>query len=125
MLRSALNAACGGLWMNDRIARVYDDNPTCPFCHEAEGTASHTLYDCPAFASQRKEAQVAPRREDIPACVRVFGLGIQLPTPLPTIEELPSEETQDEILVTAVADVVFRGEYEVIVFSPGVLAISV
>eukprot|EP00971_Amphidinium_carterae_P214900 4264594-Amphidinium_carterae.1 len=71
--RSALNAACGGMWMNDRRARVFDQDPLCPFCQEAEGTASHTLYDCPAFAAQRKEAKVPAPREDIPQCVRVFA----------------------------------------------------
>eukprot|EP00971_Amphidinium_carterae_P068208 1350563-Amphidinium_carterae.2 len=52
--------------------RLRDRGFLLPLTHEAEGSASHTLYDCSAFASQRKEAKVAakvppPRGEDIPA----------------------------------------------------------
>eukprot|EP00971_Amphidinium_carterae_P054012 1063257-Amphidinium_carterae.1 len=39
--RSVINAACGGLWMNDRRARVYDEDPTCAFCQEGFGTPHH------------------------------------------------------------------------------------
>eukprot|EP00971_Amphidinium_carterae_P249637 4955047-Amphidinium_carterae.1 len=39
--RAVANAAAGGLWT---------------FCREAEGSASQLLFDCPAFAIQRKEA---------------------------------------------------------------------
>eukprot|EP00971_Amphidinium_carterae_P339782 6477767-Amphidinium_carterae.2 len=83
--------------MSDRRARVFDQNPLCPFCQEAEGTASHTLYDCPAFA-QREEPKLPPPREGIPQCVRVFGLRIQSPTVLLTIEEPPPRGTQEELL---------------------------
>eukprot|EP00971_Amphidinium_carterae_P131771 2609986-Amphidinium_carterae.2 len=93
---SVLNTACGGLWMNDRRSRVFDQNPLCTLqlCQEAEGTASHTLHDCPAFAPQRKEANMLPPRDDIPPCVQVFGLGVHFPTTLPTIEEPPSGSSQ-------------------------------
>eukprot|EP00971_Amphidinium_carterae_P205545 4079250-Amphidinium_carterae.4 len=59
--RSVLNAACGGLWMSDRRARVYDDEPLCNFCQEEAGTPQHVLFDCPAFTTQRKEAGVPQR----------------------------------------------------------------
>eukprot|EP00971_Amphidinium_carterae_P344867 6485529-Amphidinium_carterae.1 len=54
--RSVLNAACGGLWMSDRRARVYDEEPLCPFCQEDVGSPQHVLFDCPAFlpSSTRK-----------------------------------------------------------------------
>eukprot|EP00971_Amphidinium_carterae_P247340 4912007-Amphidinium_carterae.1 len=32
--RSVLNAACGGLWMDDRRARAFDSDATCAFCQE-------------------------------------------------------------------------------------------
>eukprot|EP00971_Amphidinium_carterae_P301263 5985684-Amphidinium_carterae.1 len=32
--RSVINEACGGLWMNDRRARVFNIDPTCAFCQE-------------------------------------------------------------------------------------------
>eukprot|EP00971_Amphidinium_carterae_P259698 5153073-Amphidinium_carterae.1 len=38
---SVLNAACGGLWMNDRRARAFDDDPECVFCHAGFGTPHH------------------------------------------------------------------------------------
>eukprot|EP00971_Amphidinium_carterae_P264314 5243176-Amphidinium_carterae.3 len=69
----------GSLWMNDRRSRVYDKDSLCTFCGEAEGTPEHVIFDCPAFVSQRKEAKVGQRREEIPACVQTFGLGIQFP----------------------------------------------
>eukprot|EP00971_Amphidinium_carterae_P343909 6483961-Amphidinium_carterae.1 len=69
--RAALNAACGGLWMNNRRARVYQEDASCQFCQAAEGFVAHTLFDCRVFAAQRKEAKVQPRREDIPACVQL------------------------------------------------------
>eukprot|EP00971_Amphidinium_carterae_P248177 4927423-Amphidinium_carterae.1 len=55
--RSVLNAACGGLWMDDRRARAFDADSTCAFCQEGEGTPRHVVFDCPAFATQRKEAK--------------------------------------------------------------------
>eukprot|EP00971_Amphidinium_carterae_P104289 2065367-Amphidinium_carterae.2 len=67
--RSIINAACGGPWMNDRrsrASRVSDEESLCSFCREG---SPHVLFDCPAFAQQRKEAKVGPHSEDIPACV--------------------------------------------------------
>eukprot|EP00971_Amphidinium_carterae_P288311 5723787-Amphidinium_carterae.1 len=61
--RSVINAACGGLWMSDRRARVFDKDPACAFCHEDFGTPQHVVFDCPSFAAQRKEAQVGTFRE--------------------------------------------------------------
>eukprot|EP00971_Amphidinium_carterae_P347774 6489957-Amphidinium_carterae.1 len=55
--RAVLNAACGGLWMNDRRARAFEDDPECVFCHTGIGTPSHVVFECPAFAQQRREAQ--------------------------------------------------------------------
>eukprot|EP00971_Amphidinium_carterae_P294560 5848490-Amphidinium_carterae.1 len=74
--RAVLNAACGGLWMNDRRARAFDADPECVFCKEGFGTPHHVLFECPVFAQQRKEAKVGAFREDVPACVQTYGLGI-------------------------------------------------
>eukprot|EP00971_Amphidinium_carterae_P124094 2458128-Amphidinium_carterae.1 len=65
--RSVINAACGGLWMNDRRARVFDKDPTCAFCQEGIGTPQHVVFECPFFAAQRKEAKVGTFREEVPA----------------------------------------------------------
>eukprot|EP00971_Amphidinium_carterae_P255655 5075881-Amphidinium_carterae.1 len=54
--RAVLNAACGGLWMNDRRARAFDEDPECVFCHTGFGTPQHVVFECPAFAQQRREA---------------------------------------------------------------------
>eukprot|EP00971_Amphidinium_carterae_P018749 369604-Amphidinium_carterae.1 len=47
----------------------------------------------------RKEARVGTHREDIPACVQTFGLGIHFPQPLPTTAEVSAGETTDDILL--------------------------
>eukprot|EP00971_Amphidinium_carterae_P056198 1108840-Amphidinium_carterae.1 len=73
--RSVLNAACGGLWMDDRRARAFDADSTCAFCQEGEGTPRHVVFECPAFANQRKEAKVGNFLEEVPACVQTYGLG--------------------------------------------------
>eukprot|EP00971_Amphidinium_carterae_P111004 2198620-Amphidinium_carterae.1 len=86
--RSVLNAACGGLWMNDRRSRVYEEESLCTFCQEETGTPQHVVFDCPAFSQQRKEAKAGTFREDVPACVQTYGLGIQFPQPLPTTVEV-------------------------------------
>eukprot|EP00971_Amphidinium_carterae_P208607 4138795-Amphidinium_carterae.2 len=98
--RAVLNAACGGLWMGDRREKVFEQSSKCPYCGEAEGSASHTLYECPAFDSQRKQAAVPAPRDDIPKCVRVLGLGTLFPCPLPCPEEASSGITTDEVLFT-------------------------
>eukprot|EP00971_Amphidinium_carterae_P253295 5028837-Amphidinium_carterae.3 len=69
--RSALNAACGGLWMNDRRSRVYEEESLCTFCQGDIGIPKHVLFDCPAFCQQRKEAHVGTFREDVPECVQI------------------------------------------------------
>eukprot|EP00971_Amphidinium_carterae_P128701 2549120-Amphidinium_carterae.1 len=81
--RAVLNAACGGLLMGDRRERVFEQNSQCPYCAEAEGSASHTLYDCPALEVQRKQEAVPAPRDDIPKCVRVLGLGTLFPSSSP------------------------------------------
>eukprot|EP00971_Amphidinium_carterae_P101921 2017560-Amphidinium_carterae.1 len=98
--RSVINAACGGLWMNDRRARVFDKDPACAFCHEGIGTPQHVVFDCPFFAAQRKEAQVGTFRETVPACVQTFGLGIQFPQELATVVEPSPGTTEDTLLFT-------------------------
>eukprot|EP00971_Amphidinium_carterae_P187480 3720963-Amphidinium_carterae.1 len=98
--RAVLNAACGGLWMGDRREKVFEQSSKCPYCGEAEGSASHTLYESPAFDFQRKEAAVPAPRDDIPRCVRVLGLGTQFPSQLPCPEEVSSGITVDEVLFT-------------------------
>eukprot|EP00971_Amphidinium_carterae_P008180 161594-Amphidinium_carterae.1 len=85
--RSVINAACGSLWMNDRRARVFDKDPTCAFCQEGFGTPHHVVFECPVFAAQRKEAKVGMFREDVPACVQTFGLGVQFPEKLAPADE--------------------------------------
>eukprot|EP00971_Amphidinium_carterae_P251800 4999327-Amphidinium_carterae.1 len=94
--RAVLNAASGGLWMGDRRERVFEQSSKCPYCGGAEGSASHTLYVCPALDLQRKQAAVPEPREDIPKCVRVLGLGTLFPCPLQCPEELSSGTTTDE-----------------------------
>eukprot|EP00971_Amphidinium_carterae_P163163 3234778-Amphidinium_carterae.1 len=98
--RAVLNAACGGVWMGDRREKVFEESSQCPYCGEAEGSASHTLYDCPALETQRKQAAVPAPRDDIPACVRVLGLGTLFPCPLLCPEEVSSGRTADEVLFT-------------------------
>eukprot|EP00971_Amphidinium_carterae_P242918 4823288-Amphidinium_carterae.3 len=100
--RAVLNAACGGLWMGDRRERVFqiEQDSQCPYCGEAEGSASHTLYDCPALEAQRKQAAVPAPRDDVPKCVRVLGLGTLFPSPLPCPEEASSGRTKDDVLFT-------------------------
>eukprot|EP00971_Amphidinium_carterae_P193813 3845628-Amphidinium_carterae.1 len=60
--------------MGDRRERVFEQSSKCPYSGEAEGSASYTLYKCPAFDLQRKQAAVPDPREDISKCVRVLGL---------------------------------------------------
>eukprot|EP00971_Amphidinium_carterae_P278392 5526228-Amphidinium_carterae.1 len=91
--RSVINAACGGLWMNDRRARAFDEDSTCAFCQEGFGTPHHVVFECPAFAQQRKEAKVGLYLEDVPACVQTFGLGIQFPEKLAPTEEISAGTT--------------------------------
>eukprot|EP00971_Amphidinium_carterae_P023960 472814-Amphidinium_carterae.1 len=86
--------------MNDRRAWVYDEEPSCAFCQEGFGTPHHVVFECPAFAQQRKEAQVGMFREDVPACVQTFGLGIQFPQPLAPTEEICAGTTTDTLLFT-------------------------
>eukprot|EP00971_Amphidinium_carterae_P049738 980458-Amphidinium_carterae.1 len=98
--RSVLNAACGGLWMDDRRARAFDGDATCVFCKEDVGTPQHVVFECPAFKSQRKEAKVGNFLEEIPACVQTLGLGVQFPQKLAPTEEAPSGTTPDTLLFT-------------------------
>eukprot|EP00971_Amphidinium_carterae_P261396 5185570-Amphidinium_carterae.3 len=49
-------------------------------------------------AREREKAKVGPRREDIPACVQTFELGIQFPQPLPSVAGVSADHTVDEIL---------------------------
>eukprot|EP00971_Amphidinium_carterae_P184518 3663071-Amphidinium_carterae.1 len=74
--------------MNDRRARAFDEDPECAFCQEGFGTPHHVVFECPAFAQQRKQAQVGMFREDVPACVQTFGLGIQFPEELAPPDEI-------------------------------------
>eukprot|EP00971_Amphidinium_carterae_P351507 6492146-Amphidinium_carterae.3 len=98
--RAVLNAACGGLWMNDRRARAFDDDPECVFCHAGFGTPHHVVFECPAFVQQRREAQVGDFREEVPACVQTYGLGIQFPERLAPSAEPPVATTTDTLLFT-------------------------
>eukprot|EP00971_Amphidinium_carterae_P071373 1411553-Amphidinium_carterae.2 len=84
--RAVLNAAAGGLWTEDRTPRVYGSQDLSKYCQEA-----------------RKEAAVTPRSEGIPACVQVFGLGVQFLVQLHTVAVPPVEVTTlttGEILFT-------------------------
>eukprot|EP00971_Amphidinium_carterae_P154910 3071750-Amphidinium_carterae.1 len=86
--------------MNDRRARAFDDDPECVFCHAGLGTPHHVVFECPAFAQQRREAQVGDYREDVPACVQTCGLGIQFPEKLAPTAEPPVATTTDTLLFT-------------------------
>eukprot|EP00971_Amphidinium_carterae_P079749 1577842-Amphidinium_carterae.1 len=82
--------ALSGVWMAPRSrrcvllrslderprARAFDADPACVFCKEGFGTPHHVVFECPVFAQQRKEAKVGVFREDVPACVQTYGLGI-------------------------------------------------
>eukprot|EP00971_Amphidinium_carterae_P198940 3947831-Amphidinium_carterae.1 len=57
-------------------------------------------FECPVFAAQRKEANVGMFREDVPACVQTFGLGIQFPEKLAPAEEPSAGTTADTLLFT-------------------------
>eukprot|EP00971_Amphidinium_carterae_P172069 3411602-Amphidinium_carterae.1 len=98
--RAVLNAACGGLWMNDRRARAFDDDPECVFCLSGVGTPKHVVFECPAFAAQRREAQVGDFRVDVPDCVQTYGLGVQFPEKLASVMEPISVPTSDLLLFT-------------------------
>eukprot|EP00971_Amphidinium_carterae_P011140 219540-Amphidinium_carterae.1 len=98
--RSVINAACGGLWMNDRRARAFEEDSTCAFCQEGFGTPHHVVFECPVFAQQRKEAKVRGFLEEIPACVQTYGLGIQFPEKLAPAHEICAGTTTDTLLFT-------------------------
>eukprot|EP00971_Amphidinium_carterae_P262174 5200448-Amphidinium_carterae.1 len=86
--------------MNDRRARAFDEDPECVVCKEGFGTPHHVVFECPVFAQQRKEAKVGKFREDVPACVQTYGLGIQFPEKLAPPEEIAAGTTTDTLLFT-------------------------
>eukprot|EP00971_Amphidinium_carterae_P240329 4771293-Amphidinium_carterae.2 len=82
------------------LASHCQEESMCSFCQEEVGTPQHVLFDCPAFTKQRKEAKAGTFREDIPACVQTYGLGIQFPQPLQTTVEVSAGTTTDDLLFT-------------------------
>eukprot|EP00971_Amphidinium_carterae_P123626 2448306-Amphidinium_carterae.1 len=97
--RAVLNAASGGLWTKERTSRIYGTDDCCKFCQEAEGSAVHLIFDCPAFNWQRKEAEVRPREEGIPLVCPSLLFGTCFPSPLLTADE-PAVPTEDTVPFT-------------------------
>eukprot|EP00971_Amphidinium_carterae_P139559 2765185-Amphidinium_carterae.1 len=53
-------------WTEERTSKVYGTDEPCRFRQQAEGSASHLVFDCPAFDLQRKNAEIQPWEEGNP-----------------------------------------------------------
>jgi len=72
----------GSLRLQDRlhVAKIVD-SPVCQFCHGANETVSHFLYECPAWQSIRQEypTPAAHLRADWPPCTLECGIMLEPP----------------------------------------------
>ena len=61
-------ARCGHHWFSDgRLARHSGHAHVCDFCHEAEGTLTHALGECPGFADIRQRWLSSLSLQSLPA----------------------------------------------------------
>eukprot|EP00971_Amphidinium_carterae_P026181 516378-Amphidinium_carterae.2 len=57
-VKSALNAALGGVWHEVRANSVFEVGEMCVRCGEAVEDVEHSVHHCPAWVAERREVEL-------------------------------------------------------------------
>eukprot|EP00971_Amphidinium_carterae_P087899 1739345-Amphidinium_carterae.3 len=73
-VKSALNAALGGVWHEVRANSIFDVGEMCVRYGEAVEHLEHIVHHCPAWAVEMREVALPASTLEAPPCVGLHGL---------------------------------------------------